>query len=53
MYSISLELPLPWHVYLPYHFVRINSGHLELKDNLTAKSEAGKPVHCLVMYSEC
>jgi hypothetical protein len=35
-------------VWIPhaYHFVRINSGHLELKDNLTAKSEGSKPVHC-------
>jgi hypothetical protein len=29
-----------------YHFVRINSGHLELKDNLPAKSEVTKPVQC-------
>jgi hypothetical protein len=29
-----------------YHFVRVNSGHLELKDNLSAISDVTKPVHC-------
>jgi hypothetical protein len=28
-----------------YHFVRINSGHLKLKDNLPTKFEVTKPVH--------
>jgi hypothetical protein len=29
-----------------YHFVKINSCHLELKNNLPAKSEVTKSVHC-------
>jgi hypothetical protein len=28
-----------------YHFVKINCGHLEHKDNITAKSEESKPVY--------
>jgi hypothetical protein len=29
-----------------YQFVRINSSHLELKDNLPDKFEGNKPVYC-------
>ena len=37
--EMELELPLSWRDTPAYRFVRINSGHFELKDNLPAKSE--------------
>ena len=39
LFLLKLELPLSWRDIPAYRFVRINSGHLEFKDNLPAKSE--------------
>jgi hypothetical protein len=35
-----------------YHFVRINSDHLELKDMLPAKSEVTKPVQAKAFFCQ-